>query len=220
MLKRHLVPLLAALSVMLAVLLAWLWLTPQGAWRDVRWNPPAPLPPALGEPPALPGTAVDLNRFVATLERPLFMPSRRPVPPPDAAASAAAPVDPLPDIRLLGVYGSQDAGGLVARIDGRVKRFRLGESIGSWSLKEIRANAVVLARGEDVRTIELRRSLGNEPAGSDSAADRPAPVAAARPAPEVEPPERAQLRERLALARDKRLNEARIRQGMPPSPRP
>ncbi|GAB1390524.1 hypothetical protein MASR1M6_27060 [Rubrivivax sp.] len=65
------------------------------------------MPPALDAEAPLPATEVDVARYVATLEKPLFSPSRRPPPPPQAA-SAAPVVDTPPDLRVLGLYGGHE----------------------------------------------------------------------------------------------------------------
>ncbi len=157
-------------------------------------------------------------RYAATLERPLFMPGRRPPPPtPPPGEVAAAPVDPLPDIQLLGLYGSADAGGVIARVDGQVRRLRLGESVGSWAVKELRTNAVVVARADDVRTIELRRSTGAPV--EDTVAAR----ATATASPPGRPPAaQAALQREIEQARERvrRMNALRARSGLPPLAEP
>ena len=76
--KRWTLPLLLALNLGLLAWLASLWFTPDGRLTGVRWQPPPALKPSLDGGSALPATGVELGRYVATLERPLFMPSRRP----------------------------------------------------------------------------------------------------------------------------------------------
>ena len=82
--KQHTIRVLIALSLVLLLALAWLWFDTDGKPRNVHWQPPSPHKPDFaGMIPPLPQQdPADLNRFVATLERPLFSPSRRPPPPP------------------------------------------------------------------------------------------------------------------------------------------
>lgn len=214
--RRYILPLLGALNLALLAVLTWLWVTPQGALRDVRWLAPQPVRPALVDAQALPAFNVDLSRYLATLERPLFTPSRRPPRVPETAASVPPP-EPFPDIRLVGVYGMQGAGGVIAVVDGRVRRMQLGASIGDWSLKEVRSSEIVLGRGDDVRTIQLRRSTGTEPpltaAGS-------APVSAS---PSGLPPAAEAVRQvemERVRTQVRRMNVLRARAGKPLLPEP
>ena len=73
---------LIGLNVLLAGLIAALWITPQGRLRGTHWQPPAAVRPALGTaPPVLAGQDdIDIARYMAILDRPLFSPVRRPPP--------------------------------------------------------------------------------------------------------------------------------------------
>lgn len=214
--KRHVLLLLVVANLVLAALLAWLWLTPQGQWRGVHWQPPQPVRPVLSDTPALPAFEVDLGRYVATLERPLFATSRRP---PPILAAAAPATEPMPDIRLLGMYGTSDAGGVIASIDGKVRRLRVGESVGGWSLKELRAGEIVIGRADEVRTLRLMRSTGSEPAPTTAAA-----AAASAPAVSSATPSATDAYKQSEVERVRtqvrRMNVLRARSGMPPLPEP
>ncbi len=221
--RRQVLPLLAALNLALAGVLAWLWVTPEGQLRDVRWPPPQPVRPALAEAVALPTFEVDLSRYVATLERPLFESSRRP-PPPQSATAVPAP-EPMPDIRLLGLYGNAGAGGMIARIDGKVRRLQVGESVGGWVLREKRAGEIDVSRGEEIRTLRLTRSTEGEPAPPNdmaasgaSAGSASAPAAGAAAAS----PKNAYMQSEQERVRTqvRRMNVLRARAGMPPLPEP
>ncbi len=217
--RQHALPLLVALNLALAGLLAWLWITPEGEWRDVRWQPPQPVPPALADAKALPAFDIDVVRYLATLERPLFLATRRPPPKPEAAA-AAPPTDPLPAIRLLGSFGNDEVGGVIAHVDGKIRRVRVGDSVaGSWVLKSRDGIHAVVARDGEERTIELLRSVAPSPEGlasADPSAGGEATAATAATA-------RTAARERdLERRREqvRRMNAARARRGMPPLPEP
>lgn len=218
--RQNVLPLLVALNLALAGLLAWLWLTPDGELRRVRWEPPAPLPPALADAKALPALDVDVARYLATLERPLFLPTRRPPPKPEDAAASAPPPDPLPDIRLLGLYGNQHVGGMIARIDGQARRLRVGESIGTWSVKEVRRHEVVVVRADDVRTIELKRADADTAVAAADADGSGRPAASAPPT--VASRAQAQRQREIERAREqvRRMNALRARSGLPPVPEP
>lgn len=214
-------PLLGLAALALLGLLAWLWVTPQGQWIGMRWQAPAPIKPSLDGPSGLPEVGVDLGRYVATLERPLFVASRRPPPPPAAAASAPMVADTPPDLRVLGLYGRRGegaaAGGMIARVDGQVKRVRIGDSVGRWTLKELRAGEAVLALGGTEQVYPLRRANADEPpvAGDNASTSGSAP--AARP-----PAANAQMQREIEAARERvrRVNALRARNGMPPVPEP
>ena len=219
--RRMLLPLLLAGNVALALWLAWLWVTPAGQVKGVQWQQPAPLPPALDGDTPLPETGVDTGRYVATLERPLFSPSRR-MPPPPQAASAPPVIDSPPDIRVLGLYGSSAdgaVGGMVARIDGQVKRVKVGDAVGRWTLKALRPGEAVLSMGDSEQVYPLRRAAADEPPAS-SIADNAGPAGApsAPRAPAVDPMRQRQIEE--ARANVRRINALRARSGLPPVPEP
>lgn len=206
--KRLLLPLLAVLDLGLLAWVLSLWFNAQGEPIGTRWQAPAAVVPTIDPGPALPQAQVDLSRFVATLERPLFVPTRRP-PPPAPPASAPA-VEPLPPMRLMAVYGNADGGGVLVALDGRVKRLKLGDAIGNWTVKSLQRNSVELARGDEVTIIELKRSTGTEQAlAAASGGDAALPAAAA-----VDAVRARELEERRRAAI--RRNERRARSGLPP----
>ena len=79
--------------------------------------------------------------------------------------------------------------GAIARVEGKTRRIKLSETVGDWSLKEVRPRDVVFARGTETRVVSLRPA--NQANQARQAAPRPAfsaPVwpgspAAAAPAP-------------------------------------
>lgn len=225
--RRWTLPLLLLANLGLALWLASLWFTPEGRLRALQWQPPPPLPPALDADQALPATGVELERYVATLEQPLFSPSRRP-PPPQAASAAAPASDVPPELRVLGLYGVHAAqgtgearGGMVARIDGQVKRVKIGDAVGRWTLKSLRPGEAVLALGDLEHVYPLQRTTSETPAPASASADN-APVqpssSAAPRAPAANPCYRRQVDE--ARANVRRVNALRARSGLPPLPEP
>ena len=80
--KQYTIRIVGAVLLLLGAALAWLWFDANGALRNVRWQEPEPHQPDFSSMVAqLPSQEpTDLSRFVATLERPLFSPSRRPPP--------------------------------------------------------------------------------------------------------------------------------------------
>ena len=214
--------------VLVGALIA-LWIKPDGSLRNTIWSPPAPVFPELGAADPLPPAtkAVDVNLFVATLERPLFSPSRRPPPPPPppkTAEESEPPVDPLANIHVFGLYGGGDSPtGMLASVDGKVRRVSVNEVLGGWKLKTIEdRNAIFDKNGEERKLLLVTA----KPAPPPKAAVAAAPNAGgAAGAPAVPPPgsvtnesadERRQRVEEQQRERMKRRNEARIRAGAQP----
>ena len=157
--RRPLFLVLSLSCALLAAALVWLWVTPQGQIKGVHWQAPDVVRPSLDGGASLGGTGVELGRYVATLDRPLFLPTRRP--PPPLAASAVA-IDPFPDVRLLAVWGNAERGGALTAIDGQLRRTKVGESIAGWTLKSLSSKSAEFVRGDDVRSVEIKRMLGSE----------------------------------------------------------
>lgn len=199
---------LTCLCLALAGALAWLWVTPQGRLKGVQWSPPGPVRPALDAGRPLGGTGVELGQYVAVLDRPLFVPSRRPPPPPQAAPAPV--VDPWADLRVLAVYGNGERGGMLAWVDGRIRRAKLGDSFSGWTLKAISPKGAEFAQGSEVRFVELKRSLGHESALA---------LAAKGPA-SVSPEAQRQRSADEARQRVRNMNAVRAKYGFPPLPEP
>lgn len=221
-------PLLLLANLGLAFALAALWFTPEGRLANVRWQPPASVPPALDAGAALPGTGVELARYVATLEQPLFSPSRRPPPRPQVAGAAAPAVDTPPELYVLGLYGThagqgtgEARGGMIARIDGQVKRVKIGDAIGRWTLKALRPGEAVLALGDSEHVYPLQRTTSATSTPASASADN-APTESSSSAtpriPAVNSYYQRQVDE--ARANVRRVNALRARSGLPPLPEP
>lgn len=175
-------------ATLIAGLLVWLWIGPAGTLRGTHWQPPAAVRPDLGSLSAasIQGADADVSRFMAILDRPVFSPTRRP-PPPPPPPKVVAPVrpDPLDTIHLYGLFSGAGGGGVIARVDGKTRRIKVSETVGDWSLKEIKAREVVFAKGGESRVVPLVQAT--QAAGA--APPRPAfsapvvPGAAAAPVP-------------------------------------
>ncbi len=209
--RRYLVPLLIAMNLALAAFLAWQWLTPQGELRGVRWVPPAPIKPVLTDS-VLPSWSADLGSFMASLDRPLFSVTRKPPVKPEEAAAVVA--DTLGDVRVLGLYSSGgNSGGAIVRAEGKVRRLRQGDSLGGWTIKEVRPLELVLARGDELRTLDVKR-------GPDLGADVPGGPGAGSgsPAAGSSGGDLTERRAREANDSTARVNAMRARAGMPALP--
>ncbi len=168
--KRYTMHALVALNVLLAGLLVWLWVAPDGRLRDVTWTSPAAVKPDFSSAPrASSGTGhTDMALVMATLDRPLFSPTRRPPPPVVAASAGAEPQpDPLRNVSIQGIYLGSEAGGIIAKVDGISKRILINEKIGDWTLSSIDERDVKFVRNEESRVMQLFRA---RPASSSAAA--------------------------------------------------
>lgn len=221
--RQFLLPLLLGLDLALAGVLAWQWVTPQGELKSVRWSPPAPIKPDLSDA-ALPSWSADAGNFIASLDRPLFSSTRKPPAPPKAEAESAPAVvaDTLADVRILGLYASGGTGGgAIVRSEGKVQRIRHGDSLAGWTVKEIRKNVLVMARGGEVRALEIKRGPDVAPEPATAAAGGPAASAPTAGTSGGASPTSARYtdrRQQEADASRAAVNAMRARAGMPPLP--
>ena len=160
--------LLLAFSLLLAAALAALWIDPQTLrLRDTHWQPPAARQPdfAAMVPLLAPRAAPDASAFAATLQRPLFAPTRRPpVPPPPPAVKPPPPApvvvekpppDPLADVKILGMYAGVHSGGIIAMVDGKARRAQLNDKIADWTITSIGDRNVTFSQGGSTRVLPL-----------------------------------------------------------------
>lgn len=167
-----------ALGALLVAALAWLWLDHgSGAARSFAWQPPVAIAPELGvadtQLPVV--AALDTRAFMATLDRPLFSPTRRP-PPPKAAQEEAPAADTLKDVQLVGLYTTSDGrAGALLRTGAAVQRVALKEQVGGWTLRSVQDRQATLVRAGKSRVLELVISRPGAAAAVSGA--RPAPAA-------------------------------------------
>ncbi len=215
----------AAANAVLAGALLWLW-SDDGRRR---WVEPEPLPPALEEVAVVPAAEpADGTRYRETLERPLFLATRRPGPKKDAAGESQDAAEVLRDVRLIGTYGAGDRGGIIISRAGKVERLPVGASIGQWKVGggEGRGATFVRADGER-RTLELALNVaaaspaaaGQGDAAKAGAVDQARGAAEARPAgARAATNAGATPREQIRSQRLERLNARRAQAGLPPLP--
>jgi len=75
----------------------------------------------------------------------------------------------LASFTLYGVYGNGEQGGMLAKSDGRVRRIRVGEGLGDWTLQTVQGRQVTLSRADETRTLTLAHVYGTRPSASASA---------------------------------------------------
>jgi general secretion pathway protein N len=111
---------------------------------------------ALAEPSEQPtGTlanpleAQPLDRLSATRERPLFSPTRRPIPPPPPPPPEAAPVAVVPqppNLQLFGIVVDDEGARAIVRSGAeKVDRVQIGDDIGGWKVAQIDGRRLVLS---------------------------------------------------------------------------
>lgn len=216
--RRHTAHALIVLNLLLVGVLAWLWVDPNGQLRNVRWTPPTSIKPdfsTVTRASSIPQSA-DTTLVQATLERPLFSPSRRPPPPVVAASVAVEPApDPLGDVSIQGIYSGPKTGGIIANVGGLTKRISINEKIGDWTLKAIDERDVKFVRNGESRVLQLLRVRPVQAAVAGTAAPK---VSTSQPASNASQGQVSLVQKMEDEARDllRRRNELRARAGRPP----
>ncbi len=205
--------LLLTLSLLLGAGLAWLWFDETGQWRDLSWTAPKPLAPDLKVPTDTAPPAQQQSNpaaYASILERPVFAPDRRPPPPP----APPAPPDPLGNIQIQGIFTGANVG-ILARVDGKVRRVKVNETVGPWTLKSISGREVTFTQAGESRQLQLAYAkLGAAPPPA-----QPAPVAGApnaNPAAYGNTVNTAQKVQDETRERLERRNALRTSRGLPP----
>ncbi len=203
----------SALLLVLLGLLATQWLSSDGDLKRFDWSPPQAIAPRLGDLPILQPVEMGASTLLAVSERPLFSPSRRPPPKMEAKTVEAIP-DQLDAVRLMGVYGGKENGGVVYQLDGRTQRAKVGQDVAGWQIRSIGTNMAELARDGATRELTVTRKTATLPA---DAVGQAAPAAGAiAPSEEAHrKKEQGELRERV-----RGMNARRAAIGLPPLPEP
>ncbi|HRP19785.1 MAG TPA: hypothetical protein PK925_04070 [Alicycliphilus sp.] len=171
---------LLLLSLVLLVALLALWVNTKGQVRHVHWTQPEPKSlDVAGMLTPLPVRTVEQGQFLETLERPLFSPSRRPPPPPPPPAPPEEAAPPLTGVHVYGLYGADNQGGAILRVDGKNQRVAVNQSVKGWRLASIGSNSLTFRRGSRQHVLELRHYIPGTDKGA-SAAPASAPPANSR----------------------------------------
>jgi hypothetical protein len=144
---------LLALCVTVVAAIAALWFT-----SDKVWTPPEsrPIDSSLFDVPAIDYKHVAGEALAEISARPIFSATRRP-PPPEPVAEAENEPDPFANVKVLGLFGSGGEGGVILQIDGRSKRVRHGEKLGSWVLRGVNGmSAQFTGPGGTQKNVEMR----------------------------------------------------------------
>ena len=208
--------LLALVNLVLAGGLASLWLDENAQPRaEMIWQAPTAVSPDI----ALPALAIKAdpnagnpNAYPAILARPLFAPDRRPPPPPapPVPPPPPPPPDPFASVQLTGLFTGAE-GGVLARVEGKMRRVKIGQTIGAWTLSQVEGREATFKQDEQERKLRLQYAkiyvpVAPPPSAAPVLQPRPMPVPQAMPANQQD-----EQRERL-----RRRNELRALNGLPP----
>jgi hypothetical protein len=109
---------------------------------------------------ANPLQAQSLDRLSATRDRPLFSPSRRPIPPPPppvAREPEVVPPPPPPSVTVVGIVLDGEGARAIVRsgMGKKVERVQIGDDVGGWKVSQIEGRRLVLSLGERLATFTL-----------------------------------------------------------------
>ena len=128
------------------------------ALRPTRWEAP---PPSLPNPDSLQTLALasplpERARYAVQVQRPLFVPGRRPVVEAASIVEETADSDVLEKVQLLGVYGaSGEEGGVILRYDGELKRVAVGKRLDALTLARVDGMNAVFWDGKKEHVLRL-----------------------------------------------------------------
>jgi|TARA_R100000005_G_C4996511_1_gene203337 hypothetical protein len=158
--ERHVELLVLLLGLLLLLQLAFFLL------RVLLPPSPEPIEPtaaSLTVADRIAGRLLDTRGSAELRERPLFWEGRRPVD--DSAVSdgeaSTQKASQLKGIRLLGIYGGGESGGIIVRVEGKQQRLAVGDELRGWKLESMDGSGATLssARGGRER-LELERVQG------------------------------------------------------------
>lgn len=113
-------------------------------WADGGEAPPAPVGAATSATPDLAlHTPPDGVALTATLDRPLFAPTRRPAPAPAAATDAADAASPASQLVAVAI-GPDRSAAILRLTSGRTSVLLQGEQIDGWVLAQVAPHRVLL----------------------------------------------------------------------------
>lgn len=126
----------------------------------------AQTPEQVDSGPANPPAAQSLERLSATRDRPLFSPTRRPVPPPPPPVehvAAPPPPPPPPKVQLYGIVVDGEAARAIVRSGtDNVDRVQIGDNIGGWTVSQIEGRLLVLSLGDRLAKFTLFSDEGGK----------------------------------------------------------
>ena len=155
-------PLLAERRIEFVILLLGLLLILQlvygGAYLALLSTPDVVLPAAdsLQVSSSQPRKTITSQQSNEIRDRPLLWVARRPV----VASSVSAAESPKPaefkGFKLVGLFGTGDAVGVIASSKGKTQRLGIGGTLDEWTLKSVGVNEAVFSSGSRQETLVLQ----------------------------------------------------------------
>jgi len=170
-------------------------------WGE-KLHPPMPVPVVHSSAPVEVALYPDFRlparekTYAATLERPLFVPSRSPAPPAPSAPSAPPPAMQKGQFQLLGTIITDEMRIAVVKeiSSGKERQIVQGYTINGLQLEMVEADRIVFTQYEDQEEIRLKIQASPKPAATPPGAQAAKPQAAANAPQQAEQPaRRAQL---------------------------
>jgi hypothetical protein len=135
----------------------------------------AALAPNAGNSLPNPLAAQSVESLSATVDRPLFSPSRRaPAPPPAPVAQAPAPPPPAPppNVVLVGIVMDGESARAVIRAgaEKKIMRARIGDDVEGWKVSQIEGRKLVLSLDDRLATFTMFDNRDGAPRPTNEAA--------------------------------------------------
>lgn len=212
---------LAVVNLGLAAGLASLWVDTNGQpLPELAWTSPSAVSPEIVAPQLALMTdphAGNPSAYPDILARPIFAADRRPPPPPappkpPVQPPPPPPPDPFASVQLTGLF-SGESGGVLARVEGKMRRVKIGQQIGAWTLQAIEGREATFKQGEQQRKLQLAYAKLNVPVPVPVQAPTAMPAA---PRPTVLPQTAPANFQEEIRARLRSRNELRAKHGLPP----
>lgn len=115
----------------------------------------------------------------------------------------------MANIQLQGIFSGATAG-IIARVDGKLRRVKLNETVGSWTLKSIEGREVAFGQGDETRQVRLAYARLDAPVQQVTSAGTQPKGNAPNTSTGVPSNVQDEARERL-----RRRNEVRAARGLP-----
>jgi hypothetical protein len=170
-----------------------------------------PLAPNQRDGQQNPLAAQSMEGLSATVDRPLFSPSRRaPAPPPAPAAQAPEPPSPPappPNVVLVGIVMDGESARAIIRAgaEKKIMRARIGDDVGGWKVSQIEGRKLVLSLEDRLATFTL---FNNRDGAQRPLNETTAPNALGRP---ENPPQQLEGGENSAAANSDANNSRKRR---------
>lgn len=212
---------LALVNLGLAGGLASLWVDHNAQpLPELIWRSPEAVSPEIAAPQLALMTdpqAGNPSAYPEILARPIFAADRRPPPPPappkpPVQPPPPPPPDPFASVNLTGLFSGAN-GGVLASVEGKMRRVKIGQQIGAWTLESIDGREATFKRGEQERKLRLAYAKLNVPVPVPVQVPTAMPAA---PRPTGIPQTAPQSLQEEIRARLRSRNELRAKNGLPP----